>query len=139
MSTGIRGVAMTVRFPNESSAYRNARNALLDAELALRRTMENVAAMRRGLPVGGVVPRDYVFRQSPANSAVSEVMLSELFASGRNSLAIYNFMFPRHPADDRLTLQRGRLPGCAWRNHPAHPERHCSISSMGPRCVGRNE
>ena len=93
---------MTIRFPNESSAYRIARSALLDAELALRRTMEDVAAMRRALPVGGAAPRDYVFRESRADSTVGEVKLSELFASGKNSLAIYNFMFPRHPADDRV-------------------------------------
>ena len=31
-------------FPNESAEYRIARNALLDAEIALRRQLERVAA-----------------------------------------------------------------------------------------------
>ena len=47
-------------YPNESVAYRTARNALLDAEMALRRQVEEVAALRRALPPGGVVERDYV-------------------------------------------------------------------------------
>jgi predicted dithiol-disulfide oxidoreductase (DUF899 family) len=34
-------------FPNESSAYRAARNELLEAEIALRRNIEAVAAQRR--------------------------------------------------------------------------------------------
>ncbi len=33
-------------FPNESAEYRTARNALLDAEIALRRRLETVAAQR---------------------------------------------------------------------------------------------
>ncbi len=43
------------RFPNESVSYRSARNRLLRAELALRRQIEKVAAMRRELPAGGAV------------------------------------------------------------------------------------
>ena len=35
-------------FPNESAEYRIARNALLDAEIALRRQLEAVAAQRGG-------------------------------------------------------------------------------------------
>jgi predicted dithiol-disulfide oxidoreductase (DUF899 family) len=35
---------MGVTFPNESPAYRNARNQLLQREVALRREMEAVAA-----------------------------------------------------------------------------------------------
>ena len=34
-------------FPNESAEYRSARIALLDAEIALRRQIEAVAAQRR--------------------------------------------------------------------------------------------
>jgi predicted dithiol-disulfide oxidoreductase (DUF899 family) len=40
-------------FPNESAECRTARNALLDAEIALRRQIEAVAAQRRSLPPGG--------------------------------------------------------------------------------------
>ena len=52
---------MGVTFPNESSEYRQARDALLQQEIALRRQMEAVAASRRALPPGGNVPEDYVF------------------------------------------------------------------------------
>jgi predicted dithiol-disulfide oxidoreductase (DUF899 family) len=46
-------------FPNERSEYRRARNALLSEELELRRHIERVAALRRALPSGGIVPDDY--------------------------------------------------------------------------------
>ena len=50
-----------IRFPNESDAYRATRNVLLEAEADLREQIENVAAMRRKLPLGGAIPEDYVF------------------------------------------------------------------------------
>ena len=53
---------MSVAFPGESAEYRAARNRLLEQEIELRRVMEAVAAARRRLPPGGVVPQDYVFR-----------------------------------------------------------------------------
>jgi predicted dithiol-disulfide oxidoreductase (DUF899 family) len=48
-------------FPGESPEYRTARDRLLEREIQLRREMEAVAAARRELPAGGVVPEDYVF------------------------------------------------------------------------------
>ena len=48
-------------FPNESAAYRAARNALLAEEIELRRHIERVAALRRRLPPGGEVATDYRF------------------------------------------------------------------------------
>jgi predicted dithiol-disulfide oxidoreductase (DUF899 family) len=51
-------------FPSESAEYRRARNGLLEAEIALRRQIEAVAAQRRALPPGGEVPEDYVFEES---------------------------------------------------------------------------
>jgi predicted dithiol-disulfide oxidoreductase (DUF899 family) len=99
---------MTITFPGESAEYRAARDALLEREIELRREMEAVAAQRRALPPGGVVPEDYVFR-----SAGGDVGLSELFGPGKRSLAIYSFMFPRDPADDRpgpATGETARLP-----------------------------
>mgnify|MGYP000880793780 CR=1 FL=1 len=42
--------------PNESTEYGEARNALLVEEIALRRHIEAVAAQRRALPPGGIVP-----------------------------------------------------------------------------------
>jgi predicted dithiol-disulfide oxidoreductase (DUF899 family) len=77
-----------LHFPNESADYRRARNALLEEEMALRRQVERVAAQRRALPMGGAVPEDYVFE-----SAYGPVRLSDLFAPGKDTLAIYSFMF----------------------------------------------
>jgi len=51
----------TVHFPNESAAYRKARNALLVEEIELRRHIERVASQRRALPPGGEIPRDFEF------------------------------------------------------------------------------
>ena len=50
-------------YPNESAEYRKARNALLQAEIALRAQIEAVAVQRRQLPPGGAVPQDYVFER----------------------------------------------------------------------------
>jgi predicted dithiol-disulfide oxidoreductase (DUF899 family) len=77
-----------LHFPNESADYRRARNALLEEEIALRRQIERVAAHRRALPMGGAIPEDYVFE-----SAHGACRLSELFATGKDTLAIYSFMF----------------------------------------------
>jgi len=74
-------------FPNESDAYRSARNDLLQAEIDLRRQTEAVAAKRRELPLGGEVPEDYAF-----DAADGPVRLSQLF-SDKETLIIYGFMF----------------------------------------------
>jgi predicted dithiol-disulfide oxidoreductase (DUF899 family) len=85
------------RFPGESPAYRKARNALLEAEIALRRQTEAVAALRRKLPAGGEVPQDYVFEEGAAglsdNGATRQVKLSELFENPDASLVLYSFMY----------------------------------------------
>jgi predicted dithiol-disulfide oxidoreductase (DUF899 family) len=79
-------------FPNESQAYRKARNALLDAEIALRRQTEEVAQMRRTLPPGGELPEDYVFERIGAHSRPEEVKLSDLFGE-HSTLLLYSYMF----------------------------------------------
>jgi len=48
---------MGVTFPNESLEYRNARNKLLESEVAVRREMEAVATEIRALPRVGPFPR----------------------------------------------------------------------------------
>ncbi len=53
---------MSISFPGESAEYRAARDRLLEQEADLRRATEAVAAARRDLPSGGVVPEDYVFQ-----------------------------------------------------------------------------
>jgi len=113
---------MSITFPGESAGYRAARDRLLEQEIELRRTMEEVAAARRRLPPGGAVPEDYVFQGAGAGGEPAEVRLSDLFASGKDSLAIYSFMFPRDPSDDRpgpaigetagLPLHEGPCPSC---------------------------
>jgi predicted dithiol-disulfide oxidoreductase (DUF899 family) len=94
-----------VQFPGESGEYRRARKQLLEAEDALRRMNERVAAQRRALPAGGLIPENYVF-ESAADG--SEVKFSELFASGKNSLVIYNMMFPRWSQDRRAGAPGGK-------------------------------
>jgi predicted dithiol-disulfide oxidoreductase (DUF899 family) len=95
------------RFPNESAAYRRARDKLLAKEIELRRSMEAVAAERRALPQGGIVPEDYVFDGLGPDGKATKLKLSELFAPGKDSLIIYSFMFPRYPKDDRPGPTRG--------------------------------
>jgi predicted dithiol-disulfide oxidoreductase (DUF899 family) len=114
---------MSVKFPGESEEYRTARDRLLASEIELRRQMEAVAAERRELPPGGEVPEDYIFRGEGPDGDPVDVRLSELFAPGKDSLAIYSFMFPRDPEDDRpgpvretetakLPLAEGPCPSC---------------------------
>lgn len=98
---------MSVVFPGESGQYRAARQRLLDEEVELRRAMERVARARRDLPRGGVVPDDYVFHAAGADGRPTDVRLSELFAPGKDSLVLYNFMFPRHPGDERAKAPTG--------------------------------
>jgi predicted dithiol-disulfide oxidoreductase (DUF899 family) len=82
-----------IHFPNESPQYRRARNVLLAQERELRRQVERVAAQRRTLPPGGEIPEDYVFEAAGAGGKSKRVRLSELFAPGKDTLAIYSFMF----------------------------------------------
>ena len=79
-------------YPNESAEYREARDALLEAEIALRAHAERVAAQRRALPPGGEVPEDYVFERIGANDMPERVRMSELFGA-HDTLIIYSFMF----------------------------------------------
>jgi predicted dithiol-disulfide oxidoreductase (DUF899 family) len=113
---------MAIAFPGESAEYRTARNRLLEQEIELRRATEAIAAARRGLPPGGVVPQDYVFQTQGPGGALAEVRLSELFAPGKDSLVVYSMMFPRATDDDRpgpdrgqtasLPLAEGPCPSC---------------------------
>src|SRR5215472_11695264 len=99
---------MAIVFPGESHEYRAARDQLLAQEIELRRAMEAVAAARRQLPPGGVVPEDYIFRGQGPDGHPADVLLSELFAPGQDSLMIYSMMFPRDPADTRPGPQGGQ-------------------------------
>jgi predicted dithiol-disulfide oxidoreductase (DUF899 family) len=90
-----------VGFPNESAEYRAARDHLLAKEIVLRRAMEEVAASRRALPQGGLLPEDYVFDGLDDDGEPKQVKFSELFEAGRDTLIVYNMMFPRHKGDAR--------------------------------------
>ena len=113
---------MNVTVPGESLEYRAARNRLLDEEINLRRAMESVAAARRNLPSGGLIPEDYVFETIGPDSTHKKVKLSELFPPNQNTLVVYNFMFPRWSKDPRpgpvkgatseLKLEDSPCPSC---------------------------
>lgn len=75
------------RYPNESEAYRRARNQLLADEIELRRHIERVAEQRRALPLGGEVTRQYKLQGDSG-----EVSLADLFGD-KETLAIYSFMY----------------------------------------------
>jgi len=89
--------AQCKRFPGESGEYRTARNKLLAAEIALRRQLEEVAALRRKLPLGGVLAQDYEFEEGGRDlddiSALGRVKFSQLFERSDASLVIYSFMY----------------------------------------------
>ncbi len=84
---------MNISFPGESTEYRAARDRLLEREIELRRVSEEVAAERRKLPPGGMVPEDYVFQGAGADGAPMDMKLSDLFAPDKNTLVIYSFMY----------------------------------------------
>jgi predicted dithiol-disulfide oxidoreductase (DUF899 family) len=75
------------RFPNESDDYRRARNALLVEEIELRRHIERVAELRRQLPAGGEVIKDYRFE-----SEDGPVTFADLFAD-KQTLVVYSYMY----------------------------------------------
>ncbi len=74
-------------FPNESSQYRAARNALLIEEIELRRQIERVAMQRRALPSGGEMLQDFAL-----GSEAGVVPFSSLFGN-RNTLLVYSMMY----------------------------------------------
>lgn len=87
----------SIRFPGENTEYREARDRLLEAEVALRKQTEAVAAMRRSLPLGGLLKEDYVFDEGAADindaTTVRKTRLSELFSPDKDTLVIYSYMF----------------------------------------------
>lgn len=92
-------------FPNETPEYREARDALLREELALRRRIAEVADLRRRLPLGGEVPEDYAFTEwDAARGTHTTTRLSELFADGHQSLFVYQFMFRPGPGSGPLEV-----------------------------------
>jgi predicted dithiol-disulfide oxidoreductase (DUF899 family) len=75
------------RFPNESTEYRQARNALLAEEIELRRQIERVAEQRRQLPPGGEVAKNYRFEGEHG-----PVGFADLFGD-KQTLVLYSYMY----------------------------------------------
>lgn len=104
--------------PGAGDEYAAARAQLLDAEMALRDHVEQVAALRRALPQGPLV-KDYEFLDG-----TKRVKLSELFADGKPYLAMYHFMY--WPDDDEF------CPMCsmwvdAWNGVAQHVEQRANV------------
>ena len=81
----------------ESADYRARRQELLQAEIDLKDQIERVAALRRALPLDGVV-EDYVFQEGPRDLAAGDLplrtaRLSELFERPDQTLVLVHFMF----------------------------------------------
>ena len=93
-----------MNWPNQPEEYGRARAELLQAEIELRRQEEAVAAQRRALPLGGEVTGDYVF-----DSPSGPVTFAELYANGKDTLYLYNFMFI--PGERGLPLEVA-CPSC---------------------------
>jgi len=87
---------MPTQYIDESAEYRKQRDALLEAEAALRDQREAVAALRRALPTSPVTT-DYVFQEGPADlekdAPIRETKLSELFEDGHDELLLVHFMY----------------------------------------------
>ena len=109
---------MNALFPDESAEYRAARERLLDKEIELRRQMEAVAEARRELPPGGRLKEDYVFEGLGSDGKPTSIRFSDLFAPGRDTLIVYNMMFPREPGDDRPKPASGSLANLPREDSP---------------------
>jgi predicted dithiol-disulfide oxidoreductase (DUF899 family) len=107
-----------VRIPNESSAYRAARTALLAEEIELRRHIERVAAQRRALPQGGAVSGDYRFFGETGSTH-----FAGLFGD-KQTLAVYSYMFG--PQRERPCPMCTNLLG-AWEGNAADIAQRISL------------
>lgn len=81
-----------LRYPNESRAYRRARDLLVRDEQALVDKVNSVAEKRRKLPLGGQLKEDYVFQWANDGKVGKSVKFSKLFGD-KNTLLLYSFMY----------------------------------------------
>src|SRR3546814_18170848 len=111
--------------------------------IALLLQLEAVAAQRRALPPGGVVPKDFVFERIGANQRPEQVKLSELFG-GHPSILLYSFMYGPE-RDQPCTGCTHTLDGLAssvfhadQRSHPSlfakYPTAHLEASARTRGC-----
>jgi predicted dithiol-disulfide oxidoreductase (DUF899 family) len=81
-----------------ASQYQKQRAALLKAEINLLDHIEDVARLRRELPLVRVT-KDYVFREGPPDLSINSpssffsANLSDLFAAGKDTLIVDHLMF----------------------------------------------
>ncbi len=68
---------MSMRYPGEPAESRAARDRLLEREIELRRAPGTVAAARRELPHGVIVPEDHVFREAGEDCSETDIRLWE--------------------------------------------------------------
>jgi predicted dithiol-disulfide oxidoreductase (DUF899 family) len=116
------------QFPNESTGYRKARNALLTEEIELRRHIWRVGELRRALPPGGEVMKDYRFHGKDG-----EVSLDHLFGD-HETLIIYSMMYGPQ-----------RLEGCpmcsaqldAWDGEARHIEQRTALAVVARSPIER--
>ena len=80
------------KYPNEGPQYRQAREALLQEEIALIAQVKAVAEKRRQLPLGGKLKDDYVFVGANDDTRGDEIRFSELFGD-KKTLLLYSYMF----------------------------------------------
>lgn len=116
------------RIPNESDAYREARQALLAEEVELRRHIERVAAQRRELPPGGEVTKDYRFEGEDG-----PVGLADLFGD-HDTLIVYSFMYGPQ--------REQPCPMCtslldAWDGNARHVQRRAALAAVGRSPIQR--
>jgi len=95
--------------------------------------VERVARLRRKLPLGGLVPEDYVFDFSDAG-AVRQLRLSELFRNGLDTLLVYSYMFgPKVPQPCPMcTSFLDSLEGTA-----AHLSQRANLAVVAKSPIGR--
>lgn len=81
-------MTIAVKLQDDGNEYRKLRDQLLEAEIALKDQREQVAALRRQLPMGPAVETEYVFREGPADiqdkspAAFRDVRLSGVIYAG---------------------------------------------------------
>ncbi|WP_049623049.1 DUF899 family protein [Frateuria defendens] len=116
------------RIPNESEAYRCARQALLAEEIELRRHIERVAAQRRALPPGGEVTGDYRFE-----GEAGPTDFAGLFGD-KQTLVVYSYMFG--PQRERPCPMCTALLG-AWDGEARDIEQRVALAVVARSPIGR--
>ena len=118
----------TMRFPNESTEYRRARQALLTEEIELRRHIERVAEQRRALPRGGEVTGDYRFIGEHG-----ETDFAGLFGD-KQTLVTYSWMFG--PQRERPCPMCTSLLG-AWDGEARDVEQNAALAVIARSPIER--